>query len=102
MLTKEQKEKAGPVFLPQAPGQMRTMLITGPDAIEGERGHWYSPDAVREMLVPTDADRLADTIARYLRQLGPHQLGREGATLLFKAEIALREKDKTGQLPFKI
>ena len=96
MLTKEQKEKAGPVFLPQAPGQMRTMLITGPDAIEGERGHWYSPDAVREMLVPTDADRLADTIARYLRQLGPYQLGREGAVLLFWAERALRARDKTG------
>ena len=44
---------------------------------------------------PTDAKLLADTIARYLRQLGPHQLGREGATLLFKAEIALRGKDKS-------
>ena len=41
----------------------------------------------------TDAKLLADTIARYLRQLGPHQLGREGAVLLFKAEIALRTRD---------
>ena len=93
MLTKEQEEI--PIkLLPQKPGQMRTMLITGEAP---ERGHWYSPDAVREMLgMPTDADRLADTIARYLRQLGPYQLGREGAVLLFWAERALRARDKTG------
>ena len=46
MLTKEQEEI--PIkLLPQKPGQMRTMLITGEAP---ERGHWYSPDAVREML----------------------------------------------------
>ena len=126
MLTKEQAETL--INLPpQAYGQMRIMLITG-EAPEGERGHWYSPDAVREMLgMPTkcsthpdaphgfdrnsshsagryvceceawqqstDAKLLADTIAGYLRQLGPHQRGRECATLLFKAELELR-KDK--------
>lgn len=32
---------------PQEPGQAMEMLITGRDA---ERGTWYSPDAVREMI----------------------------------------------------
>lgn len=36
------------------------------------------------------SDALADTIARHLRQLGPHQLGREGGQLLIQAEKALR------------
>tara|TARA_R110000868_G_scaffold288211_2_gene548528 strand:+ start:1010 stop:1291 length:282 start_codon:yes stop_codon:yes gene_type:complete len=91
MLTKEQAETL--VNLPpQAYGQMRNMLITG-EAPEGERGHWYSPDAVREMLAPTHAKILADTIARYLRKLGPHQRTREGAVLLFWAERALRAGD---------
>jgi len=39
---------------------------------------------------PSDAKMLADTIARHLRQLGPHQLGREGGQLLIQAEKALR------------
>jgi len=52
MLAAAQQEDPPIKLAPQAEGQMLTMLtmlITG-DAGTGERGHWYSPEAVRKLL----------------------------------------------------
>ena len=41
----------------QKQGQAKTMLIcAGPDTTESEVGHWYSPDAVREIVTPLHED----------------------------------------------
>jgi hypothetical protein len=57
------------------PHQARTMLCTGDGYAPEERGHWYSPDAVREFVAEAlaEASRAASGAADTATELAAQQ-----------------------------